>query len=81
MGKRAGPEVLSGLAERIELTLGLATAELMGGSRGRRVAEGRSLVSYRAIRGYKMSLTQIGKGMNISVQSALSGVERGKDKF
>jgi len=53
----------------------------MGGSRGRRVAEGRSLVSYRAIRGYEMSFTQIGRGMNISVQGSLHKLERGEDEF
>ena len=81
VGKRAGPEVLWGLAKKIGLTLELSSAELMGGSRRRRVVEGRRLVSYMAIRGYGMSLTQVGKGMNISIQSVLRGVERGQEEF
>ncbi len=81
VGKRAEPEVLLGLAEKIGLTLGVSSAELMGGSRRRRIVEGRSLVSYVAIRGYGMSLTQVAKVMNIAVQSVLRGVERGEEGF
>ena len=50
----------------------------MGGSRRRRVVEGRNLVSYVAIRGYGTSLTQV---LNISVQGVLRGVDRGEQEF
>ncbi len=53
----------------------------MGGSRRRRVVEGRNLVSYVAIRGYGTSLTQVAKVLNISVQSVLRGVDRGEEEF
>jgi hypothetical protein len=53
----------------------------MGGIRQRSVVEGRNLVSYVAIRGYGMSLTQAGKVLNISVRSVLRGVERGEQEF
>ncbi len=79
--QKVGAEVLSALAEKIGLSLGLSRAELMGGSRRRRVVEGRNLVSYVAIRGYGTSLTQVAKVLNISVQSVLRGVDRGEEEF
>jgi REP element-mobilizing transposase RayT len=79
--QKVGAEVLSALAEKIGLRLGLSRAELMGGSRRRRVVEGRILVSYVAIRGYGTSLTQVAKVLNISVQSVLRGMDRGEEEF
>jgi len=81
IGQKVGVEVLSALAGKIGLRLGLSRAELMGGSRRRSVAEGRNLVSYVAIRGYGTSLTKAGKVLNISVQSVLRGMERGEQEF
>jgi chromosomal replication initiation ATPase DnaA len=74
-------EVLSALAQKIGLSLGLSRAELMGGSRRRSVVEGRNLVSYVAIRGYGTSLTQVTQVLNISVQGVLRGVDRGEQEF
>ena len=80
-GQKVGAEVLSALAGKIGVRLGLSRAELLGAGRRRSVVEGRSLVSYVAIRGYGTSLTQAGKVLNISVQSVLRGVERGEQEF
>jgi len=80
-GKRVGAEVLSELAEKIGLALGVSRPELMGGGRRREIVVGRSLVSYVAIRGYGMSLKKIAQGMNISVQSVLRGLEKGGGEF
>lgn len=81
IAQKVGAGVLSALAEKIGLRLGLSRAELMGGSRRRCVVEGRNLVSYVAIRGYGTSLTQVAKVLNISVQSVLRGVDRGEEEF
>jgi len=38
-------------------------------------------VSYAAVCGYGMSLTQVAKDLNVSKQSVLRGVERGEEGF
>lgn len=81
VGRKAGEEVLWRLEEKISRKLGLSRAELSGGTRRRRVVEGRNLVSYAGVRGYGMSLTQVTKVLNISSQSVLRGIERGGEEF
>lgn len=76
-----GLEVVLGLAEKVGSRLGLSQAEVVGGSRRRRVVEGRNLVSYVAVHGYGMGLTQVGKGLKISIQSVLRGVDSGGEDF
>jgi hypothetical protein len=73
--------VVLGLAEKVGSRLGLSQAEVVGGSRRRRVVEGRNLVSYVAVHGYGMGLTQVGKGLKISIQSVLRGVDSGGEDF
>ncbi len=70
-----------GLAQKVGSRLGLSEAEAVGGSRRRRVVEGRNLVSYVAVHGYGMGLAQVGKGLKVSIQSVLRGVDSGGEDF
>jgi hypothetical protein len=81
LGSKDGLAVVLGLAERMGSRLGLSQAEVVGGSRRRRVVEGRNLVSYVAVRGYGMGLTQVGKGLKVSIQSVLRGIDSGREDF
>ncbi len=81
IGHKVGAEVLSALVDKVGSILGLSRAELIGGSRRRSVVGGRNLICYVAIHGYGMSLTQVAKALNVSVQSILRGVDRGKQEF
>ncbi len=53
----------------------------MGGSRRRLVVEGRNLVSYVAVHGYGMTLTHVARGLNVSIQSVIRGVDNGAEGF
>ncbi len=77
LGAKNGLEVLLRLAEEVGSKLQLSRAELMGGSRRRRVVEGRNLVSYVAVHGYGMTLTHVARGLNVSIQSVIRGVDNG----
>ena len=81
LGSKEGLEAVLALAEKIGSRLGLSRAEIVGGGRRRRVVKGRNLVSYVAVHGYGMGLTQVGKGLKVSVQSVLRGVEGGGEDF
>jgi transposase len=45
------------------------------------VVEGRNLISFGAVRGYGMNLSQVSKILKVSKQSVLRGVERGAEGF
>jgi hypothetical protein len=79
LGTRNGLEVLLCLAEEIGSKLQLTRAELTGGGRRRGVVEGRNLVSYLAVHGYGMSLTQVARGLNVSIQSVIRGADNGAE--
>ena len=79
--RKRGEKVLLELVEIIGKRLKLSRGELEGGSRRRNVVEARSLVSYAAVCGYGMSLTQMAKDLKVSKQSVLRGVERGEEGF
>jgi putative transposase len=76
-----GPDVLLRLAEELGSKLNLSRAQLTGGGRQRRVVEGRNLVSYVGVHGYGMTPTQVGRGLNVSVQSVIRGVNSGAEGF
>ena len=67
------------LAEEVGTKLQLSRAELMGGSRRRLVVEGRNLVSYVAVHGYGMTLTNVARGLNVAIQSVIRGVDHGAE--
>ena len=69
------------LAEEVGSKLQLSRAELMGGSRRRVVVEGRNLVSYVAVHGYGMTLTHVARGLKVSIQSVIRGVDSGAEGF
>ncbi len=78
---RVSEETVLKLVEEIGSRLGLTVAELVSGSRRRRVVEARHLISFAVVRGHGMSLSQAAELLNISKQSVLRGVERGPDGF
>ncbi len=81
VGEKRGEEFLLSLVEKIVARLRLTRAELIGGSRRRRVVEGRNLISFVAVRGYGMKLKQAAKLLNVSPQSVLRGLETGEKGF
>ena len=56
-------------------------AELMGVSRRRQLVEERNLVSYVPVHGYGMTLTHVARGLKVSIQSGIRGVDNGADGF
>lgn len=81
LGAKNGLAVVLRLAEETGSKMQLSRAELMGGSRRRRVVEGRNLVSYVAVHGYGIPLTQVARGLNVSIQSVIRGVDSGAEHF
>ena len=81
LGAKSGMEMFLRLAEEVGTKLQLSRAELMGGSRRRLVVEGRNLVSYVAVHGYGMTLTNVARGLNVSIQSVIRGVDNGVERF
>ncbi len=77
VGERFGEEIIFALVNKVGMKLGLTRAELVGGSRRRKVVQGRNLISYEAICKYGMKLSQVSRVLNISKQSVLRGVELG----
>jgi len=81
LGAKNGSEVLMRLAEEVSSKLELPPAELRGGSRRRLVVEGKNLISYVAIHGYGITLTHVARGLNVSIQSIIHGVNNGAEGF
>jgi len=81
LGAKNGLEVLLRLAEEVGSKMHLSRAEMMGGSRRRLVVEGRNLVSYVAVHGYGMTSTHVARGLNVSIQSVIRGVDNGAEGF
>lgn len=59
--------------------LGLNKEEITSGSRSQKVVEGRYIVSQIAVRKFGLTATEVGRELNISVQSVLRGLERGSN--
>jgi hypothetical protein len=57
----------------------LETTELVRGGRRRAVVLGRNIVSFAAVRMHGLTLAQVARGLRVSKQSVLRGVERGQE--
>jgi putative transposase len=57
--------------------LGLNRMEITSGARKHTVVESRYIVSYIAVRRYGLTATQVGKALNVSIQSVLRGIDQG----
>lgn len=69
---------LSAFMEKVAAKLDVPLDELTCGRRKRQVVEARSIISYVAMTMYGMALKQLAAALNVSKQSILRGLDKGK---
>jgi putative transposase len=75
-GRRALDDIIRDVSEEA----GLSVAELVSGNRRRDIVIARSFVCSSAVREHGFTITEVARALNVSKQSILRGVEKGKQR-
>jgi putative transposase len=70
--------VLNGLVTSVAKFFGLSQLEITSGSRRKRIVQSRYIISYLALRRYGLAPTFVGNALNVSIQSVLRGLDKGR---
>lgn len=72
------PGAFDHVVEVVRKKLGLSRAEVLGGSRRRRIVRARNIISYVAVHEHGLSLREVSEALKVSKQSVLRGVKAGE---
>jgi REP element-mobilizing transposase RayT len=70
--------VLSELVTSVAKFFDLSQLEITSGSRRKKIVQSRYIISYLALRRYGLTPTYVGNALNVSIQSVLRGLDKGR---